>query len=59
MGTKQAMFNRQKLAAGLRQAKARIQIHRGKKVNHIAIKKKEILQHLDSGNETMALIHVL
>lgn len=46
------------LKTALRQAKARIGIRRGQKLNAIAKKKKEIKAHLESGNETMALIHV-
>lgn len=42
----------------LRKAKARLGIKRSQKINCIAKKKKEILDKLEAGNETMALINV-
>jgi len=42
----------------LRQAKARIQIHRGKTMNSVYKKIKDVQADIDSGNEGMALIHV-
>lgn len=59
MGQDQPKMNPTTLKSALRQAKARINIRRGQKVNNIAKKKKEIKSYLESGNETMALIHVL
>lgn len=47
------------MKSALRQAKARIAMRRGQKLNAIAKKKREIKAHLESGNEAMALIHVL
>lgn len=58
MGQEQPKMKAQTLKSALRQAKARINIRRGQKLNNIAKKKKEIQSHLESGNETMALIHV-
>ncbi len=53
-----APLNPTALKSALRQAKARIGIRRGQKINAIAKKKKELKDHLESGNEGMALIHV-
>ena len=58
MGQKQATLNQSEIRTALREAKARISIHRGKKVNAIAKKKKDIEGHLASGNEAMAMVHV-
>jgi hypothetical protein len=58
MGQEQSKMNPSILRSALRQAKARINIRRGQKVNNIAKKKREIKTYLESGNETMALIHV-
>lgn len=59
MGQKQTKLNPTVLKSALRQAKGRMGIRRGQKLNLIAKKKKEIKAHLESGNEQMALIHVL
>jgi len=58
MGKTQAKMNPTVMKSALRQAKARIGIKRGQKLNLIAKKKKEIKNHLESGNEQMAFIHV-
>jgi len=58
MGQEQATLNPTALKTALREAKARINIRRGQRLNEIAKKKKEIRAHLESGNEMMALIHV-
>ena len=59
MGNEQAgTFDKQRFSSALRMSKSRLGIHRNKKVNATNAKKKEILGHLDSGNEAMALIHV-
>ncbi len=58
MGQEQTTLNPSVLKSALRQAKARIGIRRGQKINTIAKKKKELKDHLESGNEGMALIHV-
>jgi len=58
MGQDQPKMNPSVLKSALRQAKARINLRRGQKINNIAKKKKEIKVYLESGNETMALIHV-
>jgi len=58
MGADQPQMNPTVLKTALREAKCRIGIRRGQKLNAIAKKKKEIKAHLESGNEAMALIHV-
>ncbi len=58
MGQDHPTMNPTVFKTALREAKARIGIHRGQKINMIAKKKKEIKSHLESGNEAMALIHV-
>lgn len=58
MGQSNTTLNRAVIQSALRQAKARMAIRRGQKLNMIAKKKKEIKAHLESGNEVMALIHV-
>jgi hypothetical protein len=58
MGQKQVKMNPTVMKSALRQAKGRIGIRRGQKLNLIVKKKKEIKNHLESGNEQMALIHV-
>jgi molybdopterin-binding protein len=55
----QATFNKIEIQSCLRQAKARIAIHRGKLMNTIHTKTAAIKTDLESGNEAMALIHVL
>ena len=59
MGSSESSFNGSEFKSALRQAKARINIHRGHRVNAITNKKKDIKGHLESGNEVMALIHVI
>jgi hypothetical protein len=59
MGQEHSKMNPHVMKSALRQAKARINIRRGQKINNIAKKKKEIKMYLEAGNETMALIHVL
>lgn len=58
MGQEHPTLNRAQLQSDLRQAKARISIRRGQKVNAVTKKKKEIKAHLESGNEMMAMVHV-
>lgn len=58
MGQEQATLNKPALQSALRQAKARLSIRRGQKVNAIAKKIKDISGHLESGNEAMAMVHV-
>jgi hypothetical protein len=53
MGNK---FNKEKCAASLRQAVTRMNIHRQKKLNHIAKKKDDICNHLGAQNEVNAKI---
>ena len=58
MGQEHPTLNKAQLQSDLRQAKARIAIRRGQKINAINKKKKEIKAHLESGNEMMAMVHV-
>ena len=49
-------FNKQKTAAYLRSAQARMNIHRSKKLARIAKTKDDICKHLNTGNEINAKI---
>jgi len=53
MGNK---FDKTKCASYLRQAQARINIHRSKKLTGIAKKKDDICKHLEAGQEVNAKI---
>lgn len=59
MGNRNATFNKTLLQSALRQSKARMSIQRGKNASEIRKKEKDILAHIESGNENMALICVL
>jgi len=59
MGSKPSKINGAILKPALRQAKSRLSIRRGQKLNLIAKKKREIKLHIEAGNEEMALIHVI
>ncbi len=59
MGSSSAKIDKIKMVTILRQAKARMTIRRGQKVNAVVKKKKDIKAHLESGNEGMAMIHVI
>ena len=59
MGQELPTLNKTQLQSDLRQAKARITIRRGQKLNAINKKRKEIKAHLESANEMMALVHVI
>jgi len=52
------MIDATSLRGILRKAIARIEVKRSQKSTQIAKKKKEILNKLELGNETMALINV-
>jgi hypothetical protein len=49
-------FNKDKCASALRQAVGRINIHRQKKLNHVAKLKDDISKHINSQNEVNAKI---
>jgi hypothetical protein len=51
-----AKFDKVKCGAYLRQAQARLNIYRGKKLTRIAKTKDDICKHLASGNEVNAKI---
>jgi hypothetical protein len=59
MGQEGSNFDKSVIMSNLRQAKARIQIHRGKLLNTIHKKLNDVKTDIESGNEGMALIHVL
>lgn len=59
MGCKSSSFNKPVLQSALRQSKARMSIHRGKKSNEIHKKERDIISYIESGNENMALICVI
>ena len=51
-----AKFDKVKCGAYLRQAQARLNIYRGKKLTRIAKTKDDICKHLEMGNEVNAKI---
>eukprot|EP00829_Urostomides_striatus_P002708 TRINITY_DN1298_c0_g1_i1.p1 TRINITY_DN1298_c0_g1~~TRINITY_DN1298_c0_g1_i1.p1 ORF type:complete len:223 (+),score=60.62 TRINITY_DN1298_c0_g1_i1:30-671(+) len=56
MGSRNTTFNKSVLQSALRQSKARMSLHRGKKSNEIHKKERDIINYIESGNENMALI---
>ena len=59
MGQQQNGMSPSVLKGALRQAKIRIGLRRGQKLNEILKKKQEIAKYMESGNEFMALLHVM